>query len=160
MLVSSREYGSNALNEYNFNDDNAYLSPWEQQEIVEEPARKVVRITKKAKAKIMFKVILIAAMAFAAVFGYAIVSKANLEYLNSVNAVEEQQKINDNLKIQIADANYLNNIEKKAIAQNMFFPSSSQIKYIRLVSYNDIVKNDDTKKKENESKPWYIALFD
>ena len=162
MIVSPRQYGSNALNEYDYSNDNAYVSPWEETKTEKKkPTVKVVRITKKTKIKITIKVLLLASMAFAVVFSYAVTSRANLTYLNSVKAVEEQQKINDDLRIQIADANYLTNIEEKAIEQNMFFPSSAQIKYIKLVNYEDIVKNDDAEEKDKkESKPWFLALFD
>ena len=113
------------------------------------------------KLRIVFRVLLVTALALLMVARYAAVSAANIEMEEVRSAVQEQREKNVDLEAVLAGTMQVDTIQTKAMEKGMSFPSADQMVYLQVTPYNDLVeKNSEKQSQESEVKTTIRQVID
>lgn len=127
-----------------------YEPEYEPQEQVKKAPRR--RLSTKdvpfgLKVKMILRVLFVTALALLMIARFAAVSQANIGLVAARSEVKKQQSVNSDLDSKLSASMQLDTVQQKAISMGMSFPGSDQIVRVKLVPYEDLVK-------QNNSSAW------
>lgn len=157
MIVAKKSY--NALNYAAY--DNYALdyknNDYEEQERKDGKETRVKpKTTVKKKLKLVFSVVMLLLFGMLIVARYAMIMDLNGQSISLKNKISENQKINEELKLQLMGYCDIKKIEEYASSEiKMVRPESNNIVYINIPNTN---KNDE--KKEQDKSTQKVSLID